>query len=547
MARVFPRVLVYVEDPGAANMALGLASALASFGGTAQILAGGTAADYLARRGEPCTPCPDANAAFTQLDAGWDLLAVGTSENPETFAFDLLQLADARGITTAGLVDGPANADRRFRGRTDNPLAFAPGRLIVPVAATRDAFAALGFDPARIDVCGHPSLDGLAARRADLQAHGKAAIRAELFPDIPPSAPLILFLAELSDGLDPAQFRRQADYTLNGRGGADGRTEIVLEEVLDAAASVDPRPNVAVRLHPKTRAEDYAGYRGDIAAFNQGGNAHAALFAADLVVGLTTALLQEAAVLGVNTLSVIPRTAEVAWLNGAERIPVVWTREGLSAALSRAFDAPERFMPEGVAEDGPAAVRTARALKAVARPVLETARLRLEPFPAELLTDRYVGWLNDPAVVRFSEQRHKAHTIESCREFVAGFRGAANGLWAIRDKSQDLRHIGNITTEVDMAAKSGDIRILIGEQSAWGTGMGLEAWTAVMAHLFDDLGLAQVTAGTMAENRGMIRIMEKAGMTETHRASGPTPLDGRPAKLVYARCLKADFEPPQEA
>lgn len=166
--------------------------------------------------------------------------------------------------------------------------------------------------------------------------------------------------------------------------------------------------------------------------------------------------------------------------------------------------------------------------------VLETPRLRLEPFSDELLTERYVSWLNDPEVVRFSEQRHRVHTLESCREFVASFAGTPNGLWAIREKARKLRHIGNISTEVDLSTGTGDIRILVGERDCWGSGLGAEAWIAVMGHLFDDLGLARVTAGTILENTGMRRIMTKSGMTETHTEAAPTPIDGRPATLVFA-------------
>lgn len=173
--------------------------------------------------------------------------------------------------------------------------------------------------------------------------------------------------------------------------------------------------------------------------------------------------------------------------------------------------------------------------------LLETSRLRLEPFPDELLTDRYVAWLNDPEVVRYSEQRHLTHTLESCRSFIDGFSEGPNGLWAIREKAHGLRHIGNISTEVDLGAGTGDIRILIGEKSVWGTGLGAEAWRRVMQHLFVDLALAKVTAGTMAENRGMLGIMAKSGMVETHRLPGPTHLGGAPVDLVYAECLAADF------
>ena len=56
------------------------------------------------------------------------------------------------------------------------------------------------------------------------------------------------------------------------------------------------------------------------------------------------------------------------------------------------------------------------------RPViLETERLTLTPFNTERhLTERYVAWLSDPDVVRYSEQRHRTHTLASCRHFAEG-------------------------------------------------------------------------------------------------------------------------------
>ena len=43
--------------------------------------------------------------------------------------------------------------------------------------------------------------------------------------------------------------------------------------------------------------------------------------------------------------------------------------------------------------------------------VLETPRLRLEPFAEAHLTERYVRWLGDPAVMKYSEQRFRTHTL----------------------------------------------------------------------------------------------------------------------------------------
>lgn len=336
------RVLAYVEDPGAANMVLGLAAALKERGAQLDLRAGGTATDFLKDRGEAVAGGPDAAAL-----AGACALCVGTSEDPTTPAFALIAEAKRRGLPTAVVIDGPAAADRRLKGATDDPLAHASDWLLVPDRATGAAYAALGFPATRLRLCGHPSLDRAAAEGAALAKQGRAALRRACFPELADDRPLFLFLTELSDGLDPAQFRRSADYTLTGRGGADGRTEIVLEEVLDAAARLSPRPHVALRLHPKTPRGLYAPYDGEIAAWSSGGAPYEPLMAADLVVGLTTALLFEAAVMGCNALSVAPRAAERDWLasNTAGITPFACTRGDLGAALARALNDPKGFMP----------------------------------------------------------------------------------------------------------------------------------------------------------------------------------------------------------
>lgn len=365
MSAARPRVLAYVEDPGAANMVLGLAAALAERGGDLALYAGGTAAGYLTGRGEKVIGGSDAVSL-----TGVSVVCTGTAEDPATPAFALLAEARHRGLATVVLVDGPANADRRLRGTTGDPLAHAPDWLMVPDDATVEAYKALGFPALHIRVCGHPSLDLVSAEKSTLVAQGRAAVRRACFPNLDDDRPLILFLTELSDGLDPAKFRRAPDYTLAGRGSRDGRTEVVLEEVLDAAAAITPRPQVAVRLHPKTPRGLYAQYEGEIAAWSEGGMPYPALYAADLVIGLTTALLFEAAVLGCNVLSVVPRESEYGWLGSNARglTPHVSTREELRTAMVRALADPPGFMPAWPVDAAPvgAAPRIAAILAALA-------------------------------------------------------------------------------------------------------------------------------------------------------------------------------------
>lgn len=165
--------------------------------------------------------------------------------------------------------------------------------------------------------------------------------------------------------------------------------------------------------------------------------------------------------------------------------------------------------------------------------VLETPRLRMEPFSASHLTDRYVGWLNDPDVVRFSEQRHRTHTMESCRAYLASFAGTPHYFWAVVARDVALGHVGNVNAYVDPNNRVADVGILIGERNVWGCGYGSEAWQAVCGFLLDELELRKVTAGTLATNAGMLGIMRRIGMREDGRRVKHAVVDGQEIDVIY--------------
>lgn len=166
-------------------------------------------------------------------------------------------------------------------------------------------------------------------------------------------------------------------------------------------------------------------------------------------------------------------------------------------------------------------------------PVLVSPRLRLEPFGAAHLTDRYIGWLNDPEVVRFSEQRHRHHTLATVTAYAASFDGTGHGFWAIVANDAGLGHIGNITASVDQPNGVADVGILLGDKTVWGRGYGLEAWRAVCRYLLEERGLRKVTAGTVSVNHGMVSIMRRAGMSEDGIRRRQCLIDGVAVDLVH--------------
>jgi len=144
-----------------------------------------------------------------------------------------------------------------------------------------------------------------------------------------------------------------------------------------------------------------------------------------------------------------------------------------------------------------------------------------------------VGWLNDPEVVRYSEQRHRRHTLESCREYLRSFSGTPHYFWAITVGESLHDHIGNVNAYVDIPNQVADVGIMIGEREAWNQGYGLEAWQAVCNYLLNDVGIRKVTAGTLVVNLGMLAIMKNIGMVEDGRRSRHYLFEGRETDTIH--------------
>lgn len=65
-------------------------------------------------------------------------------------------------------------------------------------------------------------------------------------------------------------------------------------------------------------------------------------------------------------------------------------------------------------------------MQAEAGPVLRGGMVVLRPFAMLDIDDKYVDWLNDPNVVRFSNQRFLRHDRKSCLRYLASFEGTSN-------------------------------------------------------------------------------------------------------------------------
>lgn len=333
--------LLFAEDPGAALFMRELPAALRDAGAVPITLALPFAAPYFPA--EKLIAAPDVldDTAAEALLARYNPAAVifGTSENPESFAFNLVAASRRKGVSTIAAIDSAPNAEHRFRGHGADPLRYAPDTLLVADSASADSYRALGIESGRIAICGHPRFDEIAAIRERWSGDQRVQQRQRHFPGASDDAKIVVFVSELSVGLGDNPFRRDEDYSLAGTSGSDARSRIVGEELLLALSHLPYPVHRVLRLHPKQESVEEAEFGALFDQVSQSEPGLEIVNAADLVVGMTSILLIEAACLGRPVLSIVPRREEHQWLGDARKaIPSVSTRDAISAFLASGDD-----------------------------------------------------------------------------------------------------------------------------------------------------------------------------------------------------------------
>lgn len=165
-------------------------------------------------------------------------------------------------------------------------------------------------------------------------------------------------------------------------------------------------------------------------------------------------------------------------------------------------------------------------------PTLTTSRLTLVPYTAGMVTVRHVEWLNDKEVVKYSEQRHKEHTLESQHKYLNEFPYGSR-IWIITtDPVAYFGTIGTITAYIDRPNRRANMGIMIGEKSAWGQGYGSEAWDAVIEYLFTDENIRKIECGCMLSNEPMMVLAKRSGMTMETVVPEHFSFNDRPEALV---------------
>ncbi len=109
----------------------------------------------------------------------------------------------------------------------------------------------------------------------------------------------------------------------------------------------------------------------------------------------------------------------------------------------------------------------------------------------EDVSDTYLGWLNDPEVIRFVQVRFQARDRESIKAFVAGFDHINNFIFGVFTAEND-QYIGNVTLRADPVHLFANMGYLIGDKAYWGSDAALETCRIIADFAFFERGLRKI-------------------------------------------------------
>ena len=157
--------------------------------------------------------------------------------------------------------------------------------------------------------------------------------------------------------------------------------------------------------------------------------------------------------------------------------------------------------------------------------------LEIAAFEESDLSTQYLSWLNNGQHMRFSRQSQLTHDFNSARNYLETFRGSGNMFLSV--KKNGLL-IGTATMYVNKDFGTCSAGIMIGSDHA-GRGYGKIAWALLIGEVASSLGVRKVNAGTLKENKPMLRLFETSGMELEAVLKDEGVLDGKPMDIILYR------------
>jgi RimJ/RimL family protein N-acetyltransferase len=120
-------------------------------------------------------------------------------------------------------------------------------------------------------------------------------------------------------------------------------------------------------------------------------------------------------------------------------------------------------------------------------------------------------WANDPT---FSRLMNRARPVTETEHeaWFEDIRGRDDRAYFAVERPAEPRHVGNVWLwDIDPRHRKAELRVVVGEPSVRGLGVGTEAIDQLCRHAFERLNLHRIYAYVLSFNPGGRRAFEKAG------------------------------------
>lgn len=137
--------------------------------------------------------------------------------------------------------------------------------------------------------------------------------------------------------------------------------------------------------------------------------------------------------------------------------------------------------------------------------------LKFKKFTNKNITKKYLRWINNKELMKYSRQRHHTHNKSTVKRYIKSMSN--NWFLAVSIKKKNsFRHIGNISVNFDDKDMSASISILIGSVDFRNLGLGKVIWQEIMKRLSNFKEIKLIKAGTFHKNIPMIKIFKFSNM-----------------------------------
>jgi RimJ/RimL family protein N-acetyltransferase len=129
------------------------------------------------------------------------------------------------------------------------------------------------------------------------------------------------------------------------------------------------------------------------------------------------------------------------------------------------------------------------------------------------ISNKYLNWMNDLEVHKYTEQKYTNHSLTNIRKFVKAKNKSKNEfLYGIFLKRNNFKiHIGNIKLgPINLIHMTGEISYFIGEKELWGGGGATLAIKEIIK-IAKKMGLKKLKASLYEMNIGSKKVLEKNG------------------------------------